>query len=101
MFGGDVPEGWNVSILVLVERPFGPNGAIGTDNGLQVSILVLVERPFGPSVLRGMRADRDVSILVLVERPFGLASLTTLRPVLTEFQSLFWWRGHLDLISGN
>ena len=38
-----------VSILVLVERPFGRAGAGVSMMKRKVSILVLVERPFGPS----------------------------------------------------
>ena len=87
-----------VSILVLVERPFGH---CNTDLALfilQVSILVLVERPFGLRVAGGHACSRaaSVSILVLVERPFGRDVTKWITTKQAGFQSLFWWRGHLD-----
>ena len=61
-----------VSILVLVERQFGPVHVCGHASQLCVSILVLVERPFGPFFPFNYIKHIVVSILVLVERPFGL-----------------------------
>ena len=40
-----------------------------------------------------------VSILVLVERPFGPANPQHVAYRI-RFQSLFWWRGHLDEYTG-
>ena len=111
----------SVSILVLVERPFGRaagaywtspissfNPCFGGETVWTycrlsffpdplVSILVLVERPFGRGHAQRQPVDAlHVSILVLVERPFGPAVLSTPKPI-PWFQSLFWWRGRLDL----
>ena len=62
----------------------------------RVSILVLVERPFGPHIGRVKCRVVSVSILVLVERPFGPVLLNKYVSSPAMFQSLFWWRGHLD-----
>ena len=84
-----------VSILVLVERPFGPQSPQPLPPVCLVSILVLVERPFGLQNMPAYTWTRRVSILVLVERPFGLGGRHKKSDGL-KFQSLFWWRGHLD-----
>ena len=60
-----------VSILVLVERPFGPVVVFVLPYHREVSILVLVERPFGRPGMGLSTQVSCVSILVLVERPFG------------------------------
>ena len=85
-----------VSILVLVERPFGHPFLFLFSKRNKVSILVLVERPFGPRVCPTGSGRMSVSILVLVERPFGHRTVNVSESEI-EFQSLFWWRGHLDL----
>ena len=144
-----------VAYLVQDQVGFNPcfgGEAIWTTDGVnhrlqvvQVSILVLVERPFGlafilfllasqvfqslfwwrghldpPPILYGSQGFRfqslfwwrghldrrpaqqpakaaQVSILVLVERPFGQAIGDEYEMQGVPFQSLFWWRGHLDV----
>ena len=87
----------SVSILVLVERPFGPAAYPVWLAGFPVSILVLVERPFGPAARPTTRQSRPS-----FNPCFGGEAIWTdparhVRGRSGVFQSLFWWRGHLDM----
>ena len=91
---------YEVSILVLVERPFGRLGRLVAPHRREVSILVLVERPFGHDAtaysfqsLFWWRGRLDACVWT-VKR-----STRFLPPM--RFQSLFWWRGRLDVSVGS
>ena len=85
-----------VSILVLVERPFGQFLLVLSPRAHHVSILVLVERPFG--LWRPPQHNHD---RLSFNPCFGGEAIWTARAEAhpmrhSMFQSLFWWRGHLD-----
>ena len=90
-----------VSILVLLDFPFGPVVVVSIPEVVDVSILVLLDFPFGLYRLALNRLccfTTQVSILVLLDFPFGLYYMMFCTFTSLQFQSLFCWIFLLDLL---